>query len=83
MAEFLVFFPFGFFVFCVDPGNMGFIWFFIPHLVRGAIALLILKKMPTTHDMVNSISMGDKKAVPFSQIGEFVVTGAYESCKEF
>ena len=52
LAEVLIFFPFSFLVFCVDAERMGFIWMFIPHLVRAALGLLIIKKMPTTHEMV-------------------------------
>ena len=52
VAEVLVFFPFGFFVFCLDPDRMGPIWMFIPHLVRALLGLLIIKKMPTTQELV-------------------------------
>lgn len=66
MAEFLIFFPFGLFVFFLDAGRMGSIWLFIPHLVRGFIGLLIIKKMPTTHDMVSSIDIPPNENIPFS-----------------
>jgi len=52
LGEIIIWFPFSFFVFCVDAERMGFIWMFIPHLVRAALGLLIIKKMPTTHEMV-------------------------------
>ena len=52
VLEILVWFPFSFFVFCLDTKHMWWIWFFTPHLIRAAIGLLIIKKMPTTHDMV-------------------------------
>ena len=51
IAEFFIF-GFALFVFFVDAGRMGFIWMFIPHLVRGLVGLLIVKKMPTTNEMV-------------------------------
>ena len=66
MAEFLIFFPFGLFVFFLDAGRMGAIWLFIPHLVRGFLGLLIIKKMPTTHDMVNKIDIPPSENIPFS-----------------
>ena len=52
VAEVLVFMPFGFFVFCLDPDRVGPIWMFIPHLVRALLGLLIIKKMPTTQELV-------------------------------
>ena len=66
MAEFLIFFPFGLFVFFLDAGRMGSIWLFIPHLVRGVLGLLIIKKMPTTHDMVSKIDIPPNENIPFS-----------------
>ena len=83
MAEFLIFFPFSFFVFCLDPEHMGFIWLFAPHILRGLVALLILKRMPTTHDMVMKINIKENEPIPFSNIKKFVVTGATESVDEF
>ena len=83
LAEILIWFPFSFFVFCIDAENMGFIWMFIPHLVRALLGILIIKKMPTTHEMVNKISIPPSEKIPFSKIGKFVVTGARESIVEF
>jgi len=44
VAEIIIFFPFSFFVFCIDAGRMGFIWLFIPHLLRAALGLFITMK---------------------------------------
>ena len=83
MAEFLIFFPFGLFVFFLDAGRMGAIWLFIPHLVRGFLGLLIIKKMPTTHDMVSAVDIPPNENIPFSKISKFVITGAKHSVDEF
>jgi len=83
LAEILIWFPFSFFVFCVDAERMGFIWMFIPHLVRAALGLLIIKKMPTTHEMINKITIPPSEKIPFSKISKFVITGAKESVTEF
>ena len=55
MAELLIFFPFGILTFCIDPSHMGFIWMFLPHIYRAITGLVILRIMPTTHDMVSEI----------------------------
>ena len=83
LAEILIWFPFSFFIFCIDAERMGFIWMFIPHLIRAAVGLLIIKKMPTSHEMVNKINIPPSEKIPFSKIGKFVITGAKESVDEF
>jgi len=83
VAEILIWFPFSFFIFCVDAGRMSFIWFFIPHLIRAALGLLIIKKMPTSHEMVNKISIQPNEKIPFSKVGTFVITAAKESVSDF
>ena len=62
VAEVLVFFPFGFFVFCLDPDRMGPIWMFVPHLVRALVGLIIIKKMPTTQELVQHNSLNVSNA---------------------
>jgi len=62
---------------------MSFIWFFIPHLIRAALGLLIIKKMPTSHEMVNKISIQPNEKIPFSKVGTFVITAAKESVSDF
>ena len=54
MAELFIFF-FALFVFFIDAARMGFIWLFLPHVGRAVLGLLIIKKMPTTHEMVSKI----------------------------
>lgn len=55
IAEILIWFPFSFLVFCVDAGRMGYIWFFIPHLLRALLGLFIVKNMPTSHEMIKKV----------------------------
>lgn len=54
MAEFCVYL-FALMIFLTDPSTMSFIWLFFPHLIRGTVALMIIKKMPTSHEMVSNI----------------------------
>ena len=51
MAEFLIFF-FALSLFLIDPAGLGSIWLFLPHISKGLVGMVILKKMPTTHEMV-------------------------------
>ena len=83
LAEFLIFFPFGFIVFCLDASRMGFIWMFLPHILRCLVGLLIIKKMPTTHEMVANIDIKANERIPFSKVSKFVITGAKKSVDDF
>ena len=82
VAEIFVFF-YGFWVFMVDAERMGFIWMFIPHVLRAVVGLLVIKKMPTSHEMVAGISIPPGEKIPFSKFDRFAVTGAKESVDRF
>ena len=41
-------------IFVQDPEELGAIWWFILHVVRGAIGFLILKNVPMTHDIIKN-----------------------------
>ena len=82
IAEIFVFF-YGFWVFMIDAERMGFIWMFIPHILRAVVGLLAIKKIPTTHEMVAGVQIPPNEKIPFSKIDRFVVTGAKESVDRF
>ena len=82
VAELFTFF-FAFFVFCIDAGRMGSIWLFIPHMIRAVVGLLVIKKMPSTHEMIANISIPPAEVIPFSKIDRFAITGAKESVDYF
>ena len=54
VSEVFIFF-YSFWVFCSDAKRTAVFWLFTPHLIRGAIGLLFIKKMPTISDMLKSI----------------------------
>lgn len=82
MAEVFIFL-FALFVFFIDASRMGFVWMFIPHLVRAALGLLIVKKMPTTHDIVAGMKIVPNEKIPFSQVNKYVVHGAKTTADDF
>lgn len=82
VAEVFIFF-FALFVFFIDASRMGFIWMFIPHLARAAIGVLIVKKMPTTHELVANVQIEPNEKIPFSKVSKYVVSGAKQSVDEF
>ena len=59
--------------------QMGVVLLFLPHIVRGAVGLLIGRKMPRSHHIVKDIDLGDqigfdniKEAVRISSQNQFV-----------
>ena len=40
--------------FFVDASEMARVWWFLPHMVKGTLGLLILKNIPKTHDIIRN-----------------------------
>lgn len=76
-------FVFAFFVFFTDPREMGAIFFHLFHIGRGVIGLLIVKKLPNSHDMISEIQIPASEKIPFDNIGRYVITGAKASAEKF
>ena len=83
VAEVLIWFPFAFFFFCLDAGRMGGIWLFLPHLVRAGLGLLIIKKLPTSQELISKISMQRNDSIPFNKITHWVITSTKDALAEF
>ena len=54
-----------FIFFCVDSKEMGTIWWFLPHVVKGTIGLLLLRTIPKTHEIIKNahIKHNDKFSI--------------------
>jgi hypothetical protein len=77
-------FAFSITLFFTDPAEMAAVWFFVVHIPRGIIGLLLIKKMPVSHQMLNKTLVKEpSKAMPFSKIKEIVTTVGGETLKEF
>ena len=83
IAELFTFF-YCFWVFMIDAERMGFVWMFMPHILRAIMGLALVKKLPTTHDMIASVDkIKAPERIPFSRIDKFVITGAKQSLDKF
>lgn len=82
LAEITIFI-FSFCLFMVEPGTMGYIWLFLPHIQRALIGFILLKRMPTSAELVNNIRIPSAEKVPFSKISSFVIAGAKKSAVMF
>ena len=72
LAEMTIFI-FGFCIFMVEPSSLGYIWLFIPHIVRATVGFYILKSMPTSNELVANIQIPSNEKIPFSKISRFVI----------
>jgi len=45
-------FTMAFVFFIVDSSEMGSVWWFLFHLVKGIIGLILLKYLPKTHEII-------------------------------
>jgi len=82
VAEIFIFF-YGLWVFFIDAAHMALVWMFIPHVVRAILGLLVIKKMPTMHDMVSCVTIPPNEKIPLGKIDRFIATGAKESIDLF
>ena len=39
------------------PSELMGVWWFLPHLFRGALGLLLLKTLPQTHDIIKNANI--------------------------
>lgn len=46
-----------FFLFCSSPKNMSTIWWYIFHLFRGSIGLIIIKNLPKTFEVIDNLKV--------------------------
>lgn len=48
-----------FIIFCINPKDMGRVWWFIFHVFRALFGFIILAKMPRTYDVIEMIYISD------------------------
>ena len=76
-------FMFSLMLFFTDAAEMAAIFFFIIHIPRGILGLLLIKKMPVSHQMLNKVLVNEpNKTIPFEKIKEICITVGYETLNE-
>ena len=64
----LVFFIFGLLLFFADSVEMGAQWLHIMHLARASVGLLLVKRLPTSHEITKNLnlkSFGNEQKLTF------------------
>lgn len=82
VAELFIFF-YGLCVFFVDASGAALFWMFLPHVLRAVLGLLVIKKMPTMHDMISCVQIKPNEKIALGKIDRVVATGAKESVDLF
>jgi len=70
-------------IFLRDSTELGTIWFFTPHVVRGIIGLLIMRGLPTTHDIVKTASIPHDERLKIDKVFEYITRAAREALDHF
>jgi len=53
----LFLFVVGIIFFAVDSKEMGPVWWFLPHIVKGIIGILLLRGIPKSHEIIKNANI--------------------------
>lgn len=70
-------------IFVADSTELGMIWFFTPHIVRGIVGLMIMKGLPTTHHIIKTASIPANERLKIDQVFEYITRAAREALDHF
>lgn len=82
----LVLFIFGLLLFFADTGEMGGQWLHLLHIVRALVGLLLVKKLPTSHEITKQLNLktfGNDSKLTFEEIKDFLFKALQESVINF
>ena len=72
-----------FILFLIDSNELGAIWFFSPHLLRGYLGLKIMHALPRTHHIIKNASIPPDEKLSFDRIFELLAISAREALDHF
>ena len=70
-------------LFIIDAARLAGIWFWIVHVVRGIIGIIILRNLPMTHEIIKTASIPDEEHLEFDKVFEYIAFAAKESLDHF
>lgn len=70
-------------LFFTHPTSMVWIWIHFPHVIRGTIGFILMKRLPSSHDMAAQMSIPQNDRLPFEKIMEYILSGAYDALSAF
>lgn len=79
----LFLFVIGFIFFCGDDKDMGAFWWFLPHIVKGSIGLLLLKSIPKTHEIIKNAEINPKEKLSIEDAFDVLIKSAQTGLQHF
>ena len=65
------------------PSELGTVWWFSPHLLRGSIGLLLLKTLPKTHDIIKNANIPPDLKLKSEEIFEILTNASQNALDHF
>jgi hypothetical protein len=63
-------------LFFIMPSELATVWWFIPHLIRGTIGLLLLKTLPQTHDIIKNANIPPEQRLKSEEIFDLLTNAS-------
>lgn len=70
-------------MFFLIPSELGTVWWFTPHLLRGLIGLLLLKTLPRTHDIIKNANIPPDLKLKSEEIFEILTNASQNALDHF
>lgn len=64
------------FLFFSHPSEMVPIFYHIPHILRGIIGFILMKKLPSSHDMAANMSIPNDERMNIDKMMNYLLMGA-------
>lgn len=73
----------GFIFFVVDSNEMGTIWWFLPHIVKGVIGILLLRTIPKTHEIIKNANIPPNSKLTIEDTFDTLLKSAHTGLDHF
>lgn len=70
-------------VFFMLPSELGTVWWFSPHVLRGLIGLLLLKTLPKTHEIIKNANIPPDLKLKSEEIFEILTNTSQNALDHF
>jgi hypothetical protein len=70
-------------LFITDSKELGEIWFFLPHVARGIVGLVLIKGIPKTHEIIKTASIPTNERLSIDKIFMYITRASKEALDHF
>jgi hypothetical protein len=72
-----------FILYLVVSGELGAVWVFVLHVIRGIIGILILRGLPLSHEIIKNASIPPDEKMNFDKMFEYLGYAARQALDHF